>query len=119
MLDPHGFVATCNSTHFFIVRNGEVWTSSGDYCLHGITRGNVLEVARRAGIVCREKNFSLTQVYSAQEAFCTGTYSGLIPVRVVDGRILDHCPGPMVLRLQKLYKERIEEDAVQNPYQKS
>ncbi|MES1211104.1 MAG: aminotransferase class IV, partial [Acidobacteriota bacterium] len=74
MLDPHGFVATCNSTHFFIVRKGEVWTSTGDYCLHGITRANVLRACREAGIACFEKNFSLTEAYSAEEAFCTGTF---------------------------------------------
>src|SRR3954452_4633897 len=67
MLDPHGFVATCNSTHFFIVRRGELWTSTGDYCLGGITRSVVLEVAREAGIVAVERNFSLTDVYGADE----------------------------------------------------
>ena len=66
MLDPHGFVATCNSTHFFIVRKGEVWTSTGDYCLGGITRGNVIQVCREAGIPVFEKNFSLTDVYGAR-----------------------------------------------------
>jgi branched-chain amino acid aminotransferase len=97
MLDPHGFVATCNSTHFFIVRGGEVWTSSGDYCLLGITRANVLQVCREAGIPAFEKNFSLTQVYGADEAFCTGTFAGVVPVRQVDGRVLrGGVPGPMV-----------------------
>src|SRR4249919_1342826 len=86
MLDPHGFVATCNSTHFFIVRRGEVWTSTGDYCLHGITRANVLLACREAGITAREKNFSLTEAYSAEEAFCTGTFGGVVPVRSIDGR---------------------------------
>ena len=76
MLDPHGFVATCNSTHFFIVRKGEVWTSSGKYCLGGITRGLALEVAREAGIPAIEKDFSLTDVYGADEAFVTGTFAG-------------------------------------------
>ena len=89
MLDPHGFVATCNSTHFFIVRNGEVWTSSGKYCLGGITRGLVLEIAREAGIPAIEKDFSLTDVYGADEAFVTGTFAGIVPVREVDGRKLD------------------------------
>ena len=79
MLDPHGFVATCNSTHFFIVRGGEVWTSTGDFCLGGITRGNILRVARDNGIVAREKNFSLYDVYSADEAFVTGTLGGVTP----------------------------------------
>lgn len=104
MLDPHGFVATCNSTHFFIVRGGEVWTSSGDYCLGGITRANVLRVCREAGIPAFEKNFSLTQVYGADEAFCTGTFAGVVPVRSIDGRVpAAPVPGPMVQRLQQLY----------------
>jgi branched-chain amino acid aminotransferase len=111
MLDPHGFVATCNSTHFFIVRKGEVWTSTGDYCLGGITRANVLEICRRNNIPCFEKNFSLSQVYSAEEAFCTGTFAGVVPVRKIDGRqIGDALPGPMVHRLQKFYQELVQRD---------
>jgi len=109
MLDPHGFVATCNSTHFFIVRKGEVWTSSGRYCLGGITRGVALEVARDAGIPAIEKDFSLTDVYGADEAFVTGTFAGIVPVREIDGRKLI-CRGPMVERLQKLYAKRVERD---------
>jgi len=109
MLDPHGFVATCNSTHFFIVRNGEVWTSSGKYCLGGITRAVALEVARDAGITAVEKDFSLTDVYGADEAFTTGTFAGIVPVREIDGRALN-CRGPMVERLQRLYDERVERD---------
>jgi branched-chain amino acid aminotransferase len=109
MLDPHGFVATCNSTHFFIVRKGEVWTSSGKYCLGGITRGLALEIAREAGITAIEKDFSLTDVYGADEAFVTGTFAGIVPVREVDGRQLT-CRGPVVERLQQLYGERIERD---------
>jgi branched-chain amino acid aminotransferase len=117
MLDPHGFVATCNSTHFFIVRKGEVWTSSGDYCLGGITRANVLELCRENGIIAYEKNFSLTDVYGAEEAFVTGTFAGVVPVREVDGRHLTDGRGPMVERLQTLYRARIEEDVarVQRP----
>ena len=111
MLDPHGFVATCNSTHFFIVRKGEVWTSTGDYCLGGITRANVIALCRQNGIPCFEKNFSLSQVYGADEAFCTGTFAGVVPVREIDGRkIGDALPGPMVLRLQQLYRELVERD---------
>jgi len=109
MLDPQGFVATCNSTHFFIVRNGEVWTSSGQYCLGGITRAVTLEVARDAGIPAIEKTFSLTDVYGADEAFVTGTFAGIVPVREVDGRQLE-CRGPMVEKLQKLYDERVKRD---------
>jgi branched-chain amino acid aminotransferase len=109
MLDPLGFVATCNSTHFFIVRKGELWTSSGKYCLGGITRGLALEVAREAGIPAYEKDFSLTDAYGADEAFVTGTFAGIVPVREIDGRKLT-CRGPMVERLQKLYADRIERD---------
>ena len=111
MLDPHGFVATCNSTHFFIVtRAGEVWTSDGRFCLGGITRGNVLELCGRDGIVAKETTFSLTDVYNAAEAFVTGTFAGVVPVRSVDGRALTEGRGPMTLRLQELYKARIEAD---------
>jgi branched-chain amino acid aminotransferase len=109
MLDPHGFVATCNSTHFFIVRKGEVWTSSGKYCLGGITRQLVLEVAREAGIPAIEKDFSLTDVYGADEAFTTGTFAGIVPVREIDGRALN-CPGPMAERLRRLYASRMESE---------
>ena len=110
MLDPLGFVATCNSTHFFIVRKGEVWTSTGDYCLGGITRGNVIEICREAGIPVFEKNFSLTDVYGADEAFVTGTFAGVMRVRSVDGRTLTEGRGAMTERLQGLYKRRIEAD---------
>ena len=112
MLDPHGFVATCNSTHFFIVRKGEVWTSSGDYCLGGITRANVLRICREAGIPCLENNFSLAQVYSADEAFTTGTFAGLAPVRSVDGRKIGDgtLPGSITARLQTLYRELAKRD---------
>jgi branched-chain amino acid aminotransferase len=113
MLDPHGFVATCNSTHFFIVRKGEVWTSSGKYCLGGITRGLALEIAREAGIPAIEKDFSLTDVYGADEAFVTGTFAGIVPVREVDGRKLTESRGPMVERLQKLYAERMKRDVAE------
>jgi branched-chain amino acid aminotransferase len=110
MLDPHGFVATCNSTHFFIVRRGEVWTSTGDYTLGGITRRNVIEICREAGVPVFEKNFSLTDVYGSEEAFVTGTFAGLVPVREIDGRHISDARGPMVERLQGLYKARIEAD---------
>lgn len=117
MLDPHGFVATCNSTHFFIVRKGEVWTSSGDYCLGGITRRSVIDLCKRNDIPVFEKNFSLTEVYGADEAFVTGTFAGVAPVVEVDGRILgsDESPhqgkrGPMVERLQQLYLQLIDEE---------
>ena len=110
MLDPQGFVATCNSTHFFIVRKGEVWTSSGDYCLGGITRANVIRICRENDIPVFEKNFSLTDVYGADEAFVTGTFAGVVPATEVDGRVLTEGRGPMVERLQGLYKQLIEND---------
>ncbi|GAB5489485.1 MAG: D-amino acid aminotransferase [Parasphingorhabdus sp.] len=110
MLDPQGFVATCNSTHFFIVRKGEVWTSSGDYCLGGITRSNIIQLCRENEIPVFEKNFSLTDVYGADEAFVTGTFAGVVPATEVDGRILTVGRGPMVERLQGLYKTMIEKD---------
>ncbi len=110
MLDPHGFVATCNSTHFFIVRKGEVWTSTGDYCLGGITRGNVIRICREEGIPVFEKNFSLTEVYGAEEAFVTGTFAGVVPAHTIDGRIMTDGRGPMVERLQGLYKKLVERD---------
>ena len=110
MLDPHGFVATCNSTHFFIVRKGEVWTSTGDYCLGGITRANVIHICREEGIPVFERNFSLTDVYGADEAFVTGTFAGVVPVTEVDGRKLTSARGPMVERLQGLYRALMDRD---------
>jgi branched-chain amino acid aminotransferase len=115
MLDPHGFVATCNSTHFFIVTGPpdapQVLTSDGRYCLPGITRANVLEVCHANDIPARETTFSLTDVYGAREAFVTGTLSGLVPVRSVDGRTIgDGRRGPVLERLQRLYGELVHED---------
>jgi len=111
MLDPQGFVATCNSTHFFIVRRGEVWTSTGDYCLGGITRGKVLRLCRENAIVSRERNFSLTEVYGADEAFTTGTLAGLVPVSEIDGRTLPtQGAGEITGRLQELYRAMIREE---------
>jgi len=109
MLDPHGFVATCNSTHFFVVREGALWTSTGRYCLHGITRANVLRLARENGIPAVEKDFTLTEVYDADEAFITGTFAGVTPVSEVDGRTIGEGtpPGPMVGRLRALYADLI------------
>ncbi len=109
MLDPHGFVATCNSTHFFIVRQGHVWTSTGNYCLGGITRGNVINLCRENKIPVFEKNFSLTDVYGAEECFVTGTFAGIVPVAEVDGRMIGTGQrGPMVQKLQQLYIALIE-----------
>jgi branched-chain amino acid aminotransferase len=109
MLDPAGFVATCNSTHFFIVRKGELWTSPPDYCLGGITRGSILKAARDAGIPAHEKRFSLTDVYGADEAFVTGTFAGLVRVRVVDGRTIgDSAARPVSERLHTLYRDLVQ-----------
>ncbi len=111
MLDPHGFVATCNSTHFFIVRGREVWTSSGDFCLDGITRRNVIELCTENGIPVYEKNFSLSDVYGAEEAFVTGTFGGITPVASVDGRkIGKEKSRPMTKRLRELYAALIERE---------
>ena len=107
MLDPHGFVATCNATNFFVVRRGEVWTSTGQYCMNGITRALVLEIARDLGVPTRERDFSLTEVYDADEAFVTGTFGGLTPVTEVDGRTIGGgvVPGPVTERLSVRYRE--------------
>ncbi|MES1201964.1 MAG: aminotransferase class IV [Pseudomonadota bacterium] len=105
MLDPAGFVATCNSTHFFIVRGGEVWTSPPDYCLGGITRGNILRVCAEAGISAREKRFSLFDVYSADEVFLTGTFAGVSPVVSVDDRAIAKLDGPVTQRIRALYAD--------------
>jgi len=108
MLDPTGAVATCNATNFFIIKNEEVWTSTGEYCLNGITRELVIEIARNNGMKAFEKPFSLTDVYSADEAFVTGTFGGLTPVTQVDGRkIADGKIGNTTMLLQGLYKEAV------------
>jgi branched-chain amino acid aminotransferase len=108
MLDPQGFVSTCNSVNFFIVRKGEVWTSTGDYCLSGITRGKVIEVCRADGIPVFERNFSLVDAYGADESFVTGTFGAQTPVVAIDGRqIGTGKPGPMFQRIRKLYKELV------------
>ena len=108
MLDIHGFVATCNATNFFMVKNGEVWTSTGQYCMNGITRGKVIQVAHEAGIPCHQKNFSLFDVYGADEAFVTGTFGGLTPVTKVDGRVIgDGTAGAMTARLRDLYEAAV------------
>ena len=120
MLDPLGFVATCNSTHFFIVRRGEVWTSSGQYCIPGITRSAVIRLCRENRIPVFEKQFSLYDVYGADEAFVTGTFAGLVPVREIDGRIVAHPlaaekawpgQGPMTTKLVDLYKALAKREA--------
>lgn len=109
MLDIHGFVATCNATNFFMIKDGEVWTSTGQYCMNGITRGNVIKVCKENNIICKEKNFSLFDVYGADECFVTGTFGGLTPVIKIDGRIIgEGIPGSQTLKLSDLYKELME-----------
>jgi branched-chain amino acid aminotransferase len=104
MLDPHGFVSTCNSTHFFIVTNGEVWTSTGDYCLGGITRSKIIQLCKENNIPVYQKNFSLFDVYGADECFITGTFAGITGVNEVDGRLIgDTKKTPMITRLKELY----------------
>src|SRR3712207_5956658 len=108
MLDPMGAVATCNATNFFIVRGGEVWTSTGQYSLNGITRRMVIELCRANGIPVFERAFSLTDVYGADEAFVTGTFGGITPVVEVDGRgIGAGAPGETTARLDRLYAEAV------------
>lgn len=111
MLDPHGHVATCNSTHFFIVREGEVWTSNGDYCLDGITRRNIINLCKANGLPVYERNFSVMQTYGAEESFVTGTFAGVTPVAEIDGRIIgDGKPGPITRRVQEFYRKLIEDE---------
>ncbi len=128
MLDPQGFVSTCNSTHFFIVTEptgvggtSEVWTSTGDYCMPGITRSNIIALCKQKGVTVRQKNFSLTEVYAAAEAFVTGTFAGVAPVGEVDGRKMGGVRaameggspsggrGPMTEQIQRWYVEMINE----------
>jgi branched-chain amino acid aminotransferase len=104
MLDPHGFVSSCNATNLFFVRGGEVCTSTGDYCFNGITRGNVIALCQYNGIPLRRGNFALKDVYGAEEAFVTGSFGGLTPVRAIDGRPLPAAlPGPITQQLRGLY----------------
>ena len=108
MMDPLGFVSTCNSTHFFMVKGGEVWTSSGEYCLEGITRAKVLELCTRNDIPFSERNFTFDDVSSAEEAFVTGTFAGLTPVISFDGiPVGDGKRGPLCEKLQNLYQELV------------
>lgn len=114
MLDVNGFVSTCNATNFFIVKNGEVWTSTTKYCMNGITRAKVIAICRANNIDCFEKDFSLFDVYGADEAFVTGTFGGLTPVTKIDGRQIGKATfGPLTKNLHKLYETLIK-DTVKN-----
>jgi branched-chain amino acid aminotransferase len=110
MLDPHGFVNTTNACNFFIVRNGEVWTSTGDYCMNGVTRAKVIELCRKDGIPVFEKNYSLYEAYSADEAFLTGTFGAQTPVASIDGKRIGDGSRPITARIQGLYKQAVAED---------
>ena len=104
MLDPSGFVNTTNSCNFFIVKNAEVWTSTGDYCMNGITRKKIIFLCKENQIPIYEKNFSLVDTYSADEAFVTGTLGSLTPVKTIDGRIIeDKGNNKITQKLQSLY----------------
>jgi branched-chain amino acid aminotransferase len=106
MLDPHGFVSSCNATNLFVVRDGIVHTSSGEYCFNGVTRGNVIRLCREHDVPIMVGNYTLDDVRGAQEAFVTGTFGGLTPVREIDGRVLPaSLPGPVTQRLRALYED--------------
>ena len=112
MLDPNGFVNTTNACNFFIVRKGEVWTSTGDYCMNGVTRQKVIDLCRENNIPVYEKNYSLYELYGAEEAFLTGTFGAQTPVAEVDGKAIGvHIgAGPMTQKLQELYKKLIQQN---------
>jgi branched-chain amino acid aminotransferase len=116
MLDPNGFVSSCNATNFFFVRNGEVRTSTGAFCFNGVTRANVIALCARHGIPIRLGNFSLHEIYASDEAFVTGTFGGITPVRSVDGRDLPAAlPGPVTQRLRAAYDALKDEEATKTP----
>ena len=113
MLDINGFVNTTNACNFFIVKKDEVWTSTGDYCMNGITRQKVIDICRSDGIPVYEKNFSLVDTYSAEEAFLTGTFGAQTPVGSIDGRSIGKGElGPITERIRKLYKLLIKKECV-------
>jgi branched-chain amino acid aminotransferase len=104
MLDPNGFVSSCNATNFFFVKQGIVMTSTGEFCFNGITRGNVIRLCEQAGMPVRCGEFTLAEAQDADEAFLTGTFGGITPVREIDGRVLSATlPGPLTQRVQALY----------------
>ena len=109
MLDPHGFVNTTNACNFFIVRKGEVWTSTGDYCMNGVTRAKVIALCEANGILVFQRNFSLVDAYGADEAFLTGTFGAQTPVASIDGKPIGSGARPVTQRIQALYKQRVAE----------
>jgi len=111
MLDINGFVNTTNACNFFIVRKGEVWTSTGDYCMNGITRQKVIDLCRANDIPCFERNYSLVDTYGADEAFLTGTFGAQTPVAMIDGRQIGTGDmGPVTKKLRGLYKDLIAKE---------
>ena len=112
MLDVNGFVSTCNATNFFIIKDGEVWTSTGTHCMNGITRQKVIELCAKNNIPCHQKNFSLYDTYSADEAFVTGTFGGLTPVTSIDGKIIENQNNKSLRdNLNRLYEELIANES--------
>ena len=112
MLDVNGFVSTCNATNFFIIKDGEVWTSTGTHCMNGITRQKVIEICAKNNIPCHQKNFSLYDTYSADEAFVTGTFGGLTPVNSIDGKIIENQNNKSLREnLNRLYEELIANES--------
>jgi len=117
MLDPNGFVSSCNATNFFWVKDGRVMTSTGDFCFNGVTRGNVIDLCRRHEVPITLGDFELADVAEADEAFVTGTFGGLTPVRSLDGRDFPGpLPGPLTTRLRAAYDALKDEDAAQGPH---
>ena len=115
MLDPKGFVSTCNSTNFFIIRNNEVWTSTGQYCLNGVTRKSVIRLCKQYKIPIFEKNFTLEEVYKSQEVFVTGTFAGIIPVISVDNIVIGKGKrGILTKNLQRCYNSELESIVLEN-----
>ena len=114
MLDPHGFVNTTNACNVFIVRRGEVWTSTGDYCMNGVTRQKVIDICRAEGIPVFEKNYSLYEAYGAEEAFLTGTFGAQTPVASIDGKPVGDGTRPVTERIRAVYKAWIAEDVARN-----
>ncbi|MBX2836994.1 MAG: aminotransferase class IV [Gammaproteobacteria bacterium] len=112
MLDPHGFVNTTNSCNFFIVRTGEVWTSTGDYCMNGVTRQKIIDLCKTHQVPVYERNYSLFDTYSADEAFMTGTFGAQTPVTMIDNKPIGNAEGagPLTLQLRQWYKELVAEN---------
>ena len=109
MLDPDGYVSTCNSTNFFMIKSNEVWTSNGQHCLNGVTRHSVIDICKKKQIPIKEKQFSINEVHEADEVFVTGTFAGIIPVRSVDGNTIGNgTRGPLTEQLQTWYEIDIE-----------